>query len=157
MSGARAPYRLKGWPSADDAKLRELWLAGTYVRQIALALGRSRSTIICRARKIGLGPRAQPVTAMANVARVAPDAQVPVQLPMLPPPGPAGRPKQPLRLWLVPVGPPRECQFPQGEKPRLRFCFKPAFPGQPYCPTHCRVAFIGWRPGGSAQPEAMAS
>jgi hypothetical protein len=95
--------------------------------------------------------------AMANVERVAPDAQAPVQLPMLPDPAAPGRPKQPLRLWLVPVGPPRECQFPQGEKPRLRFCFKPAFPGQPYCPTHCRVAFIGWHAHRSAQPQAMAS
>lgn len=153
MSGSRAPYRLKGWPPADDAKLRELWLAGTYVRQIALALNRSRSTIICRARKIGLGPRAQPAMALAGVARVAPDMNAPVQLAMLPVPGPAGRPKVPLKLWLVPTGPVRECQWPQGEKPRMRFCFKPAFPGKPYCFTHSQLAYVGFgrpRPVGHA-------
>ena len=142
MSGARAPYRTKGWPSADDAKLRELWLAGTYVRQIALALGRSRSTIICRARKIGLGPRAQAAAAMANVARVAPDVRAPVQLPMLPDPAAPGRPKVPLKLWLVPTGKVRQCQWPQGEKPRLRFCYAPTAPGWPYCVAHGRIAYL---------------
>jgi hypothetical protein len=155
VSAARAPYNVKGWPPADDALLRELWLAGVFVRRIAMALGRSRSTVICRARKIGLGPRATPTMAMANVARVAPDAQAPVQLPMLPDPAAPGRPKQPLRLWLVPTGPPRECQWPQGEKPRMLFCYKPAFPGQPYCPMHCRQAFVGWSV--HRQPQAIAS
>jgi GcrA cell cycle regulator len=153
VSGARAPYRTKGWPPADDALLRELWLAGVFVRRIAMALGRSRSTIICRARKIGLGPRAQPTMAMADVERVAPDAQAPVQLPMLPDPAAPGRPKVPLKLWLVPTGPVRECQWPQGEKPRMRFCFKPAFPGKPYCLVHSRIAYIGFghpRPTGHA-------
>jgi hypothetical protein len=72
---------------------------------------------------------------------------------MLPVPGPAGRPQKRLTLWLVPVGPPRECQWPQGEKPRMRFCFKPAFPGKPYCFIHSQLAYVGFgrpRPVGHA-------
>ena len=151
MSAARAPYNVKGWPPADDERLRELWLAGVFVRRIAMDLGRSRSTVICRARKIGLGPRAQPVMALAGVERMPSEPPAAfVQPEMLPVPGPAGRPKQPLRLWLVPTGAVRECQWPEGEKPRMRFCYKPAFPGRPYCFVHSQIAYIGF---GRPRPE----
>ena len=59
MSGARAPYRLKGWPSADDAKLRELWLAGLPSREIGKQLRCSRDAVLGRARRLGLPGRQQ--------------------------------------------------------------------------------------------------
>jgi GcrA cell cycle regulator len=117
-------------------------------RLIGLALGRTRGVVRGRVDRLKLPARASPS------AELPPLVEAPVvQLEMLPVPAPPGPKPVPLRLWLVPTTPPRECQWPQGEKPRMRFCFKPAFPGKPYCLAHSQLAYVGFgrpRPVGHA-------
>lgn len=57
MSGTRAIDRTKGWPAADDLKLRELWDAGMGSREIGKLLRCSRDAVLGRARRLGLPGR----------------------------------------------------------------------------------------------------
>ena len=59
MSAARATDRTKGWPPADDARLRELWAEGLPSREIGKQLRCSRDAVLGRARRLGLSRRQQ--------------------------------------------------------------------------------------------------
>jgi len=158
-SGLRQAVRQRpgamAWSEHDDERLQALWDKGVPSEKIGLAMGRTKSAVLGRARRLNVNPRPNP--SVERVPKQAPRAVVqPAPAPEpLPAPRPQGRPPQPWHLHLVPTGAVRECQFPEGEKP-YRFCEAPAFPGRPYCPTHCRTAFINWRPGGHQADDTMS-
>jgi GcrA cell cycle regulator len=154
------------WSEADDERLVALWDRGVPSERIGTAMGRTKSAVLGRARRLNVNPRPnpsverEPKPAPRVVVQPAPVAPVVVQHAAapcrqpepLPAPRPQGRPPQPWRLRLVETGVVRECQFPEGEKP-YRFCEAAAVSGRPYCVRHCRVAFIGFghpRPVGYA-------
>lgn len=51
-----APDNRVDWSEEDDRVLETRWREGWYAFQIALALGRSKNSVIGRAHRLGLGP-----------------------------------------------------------------------------------------------------
>jgi GcrA cell cycle regulator len=133
------------WSEDDDERLTTLWDEGVPSEQIGQAMGRSKSAVLGRARRLNVTPRPNPSVAVADVERTP--KQVPhvvVQPEPLPAPRLAGRPQQPWRLNLVPTGPVKVCQWPEGPRRAVTFCDAPAVSGRPYCTLHCRIAFVGF-------------
>jgi GcrA cell cycle regulator len=127
----------QSWPAEETARLAALWEQGIPSGRIAKLLGRTRSSVICRAHRMKLTPRPKSAPALPRL----------VDTPAAGPrsrPGPAP-PRKPL-VWLPPSGAVHMCQWPEGEPktPGFRFCGAPAASGRPYCLRHCRIAFVGF-------------
>jgi GcrA cell cycle regulator len=181
--GARPPgtHTTSFWTPATDARLRELWAAGVTSIAIAERLGCSKNSIIGRAHRLMLTPRANPVKGGAETrarnkaaradlvsglvemfrakaaARIPPAARCDrlssaPQMPVEAPAAPA-LPKPPQRLWLPS---PHACLWPIGHPKQagFRFCDAPAVADRPYCRIHCEIAYIGF---GRPRPEPIRS
>ena len=52
---------IEPWCEFEDARLRDMWMAGLTASAIGRAMGRSRNSIIGRSRRIGLERRPSPI------------------------------------------------------------------------------------------------
>ena len=156
------------WTPQMIAALREMWLAGDKTAAIARKLGVSKNAIVGKANRLDLVPRPSPIKrdgqppaprsprltvqplpalrplvqptclpVVASLPSNAPTASAPVIVPIAyPPPAAAQLPPSPARMTACcwPLGEPRTKDF--------RFCDDPAVPNKPYCPVHCRAAYV---------------
>jgi len=183
--GARPPgtHTTSFWTAAVYAQLRKLWAAGMSTKTIGERLGCSKNSIIGRAHRLELKPRASPIKGGAAVAnetrarnKAAQAAAVSALVEKLRANKPPAAPQMPVEAPVSPepplaavdgaTGPVRECQWPIGHprKPGFHFCGAPAVPDRPYCRCHCEIAYLGfgrprpepyrvWQPGKPIWPE----
>ena len=111
------------WTKQEDAILRRMWAEGELVRDIASALGRTRSAVVGRANRSGL-----PLHAGATNTVSEPQKKSLLDFPL--------HPVAPIR--------PRTCQWPMGNpfEPGFHPCGAvPVVNGKPYCAKHCARAY----------------
>jgi GcrA cell cycle regulator len=138
------------WAEEMIFRLRSLWDEGLSTAAIALRMGLSKNSVIGKAHRLHLparpspirldGPQApariprhrSPVGTLPQLPSARSPPAVPVALPASPPPPPP-RPKR-IHICCWPLGVPRTKSF--------RFCDADAKEGKPYCPDHCRLAFV---------------
>lgn len=57
------PYRARPWTDHDDDTLRQMWTIGLPAAEIGATLGRSKSSVIGRAHRLGIPHPTQPARA----------------------------------------------------------------------------------------------
>ena len=74
--GKLVEWESRVWDAADDARLTLLWAEGMSTVQIGIRIGRTKSAVIGRARRLGLVPRPSPlpVPPKPRAVQVAPRA-----------------------------------------------------------------------------------
>ena len=148
------------WTGEVIARLRSLWAEGHSTVEIGRRLGISKNAVVGKVHRLNLPGRPSPIRkdgpTRTRPRRVRSEW---VPLPVLaavPLPGQAAPP--PARVatqaeiaaidrasapapW---AGRVRECCWPIGQPGRagFRFCSEPSEPGKPYCPEHCRSAYV---------------
>lgn len=101
MSGGRGSGVKREWDDAQDARLRDLWMAepSLSAAAIALRMGRTKSSVIGRASRIGLPGRPSPL-APDSPSRVRVVAHLPAALAA----ARARRPAKPAKPAKAPAG-----------------------------------------------------
>lgn len=146
----------KDWLDDEITKLRFLWHyrdeAGSTLStaEIGRRMGRSKSSIVGKAHRIGLEERPSPIR--RGGVGAAPKPRRSNGRPTLPPlssdAAPTPRlPAVPRPVWRPPVrayGKTRMCCWPLGEPGTrdFKFCDDPTLPGKPYCGDHCGLAYV---------------
>lgn len=149
------------WTDAVIARLRALWAEGHSTVEIGRRLGISKNAVVGKVHRLNLPGRPSPIrkdgSTRTQPRRVRSER---VPLPVLAavrPPGPQAA--SPSASVAVPVeiaaidrssaptrwaGRVQECCWPIGQPGRIgfRFCSDPSEPGKPYCPEHCRSAYV---------------
>jgi GcrA cell cycle regulator len=130
------------WSDADDALLRSLWIEGLTCSQIGLRLGITKSAVIGRARRIGVGGRPNPI--IRGGERAATDKRRIDNRPA---------PMDAARIAAANVAVPAVvrvvagsdgCRWPIGDPKHrdFRFCAAPRAASRPYCNDHHAKAFV---------------
>ena len=150
-----AEYDCRSWDKDEDRSLRRYWAAGLACRAIGRKLGRSHSSVISRAHKLGLPARPAPIVCGATRPQPPPLPSVPAS-PAPEPPAPTRTPEVALPpavpqsslevrpAALSPAVAPlfRTCQYPRGDRPNWDFCGAPVVaPSEPYCAEHRRICW----------------
>ncbi len=104
------------WTAERTAALITLWNEDICASEIARRLSITKNAVIGKAFRLQLRKRRTP--------------------PAAPCPEPSV-----IRLERLSTG---MCSWPLGEADRggFHFCAAPTVPGKPYCPTHCRMAYV---------------
>jgi len=158
--GKLVEWESRVWDPDDDARLTLLWAEGMSTVQIGLRIGRTKSAVIGRARRLNLVPRPSPLPGppKPRAVQAAPRPQREPPLPESPPrvvpphpPAPAMSPK-PETLppaARTPNPPPtrpvafsilKTCQWISGETAPWVMCGRPAVQGSAWCEEHFRRA-----------------
>jgi GcrA cell cycle regulator len=104
------------WTPERTAALITLWNEGICASEIGRRLAVTKNAVIGKAFRLQLRKR-------------RPSSPPPSQEQIL------------VRLERLSTG---MCSWPLGEPGRegFHFCAAPSVPGKPYCPTHCRIAYV---------------
>jgi len=134
------------WSDSEVHQLRQMWLAKTAegkdefsTSAMSRALGRSGSSVVGKAHRIGLPGRPNPSKPRGDkplVDRRRTERAPKVTLDLAKPPESTPQP-QPLPRSV-------SCCWPLGDPgtKSFRFCDERAVDGKPYCPDHNKLAFI---------------
>ena len=152
MNRAGTVYESSPWSASTLKKLHELWGSGVPTQTIAVALGRSKGSVIGKAHRLGLSrpspirrdPDAPKKTKKASQATANLASAIARSRPnhvsdfdnhtYRPPP-----PQQPTQAPLPTV---RDCQWIEGEGPPWVMCGARSAPGRPYCRDHAARAYL---------------
>ena len=142
-------FDCRNWEPSEDRSLRRLWTAGLSCAQIGQKLGRSRSSIISRSRRLKLAPRPSPIKPpspkspppSAAPTRTLPPEPAVLHLPLVPLP-----PVAHVSSTSVPALPAAlsQCAWTESNGRPWVFCDAAVVPGFPYCDQHCRRAYTVW-------------
>jgi GcrA cell cycle regulator len=154
-----------GWNDAIIAKLIGLWDAGLSTAEIGRRLGVSKNAVVGKAHRLDLPARPSPIRKgqgsprkQGQQQRRAVGPTLPLLGCLLPVQTPPGQRPVPSAVVVVPLAPPKpedrpklgtdRCCWPLGDPGRssFRFCDEPNKQGRPYCPDHCRLAYVPKKP-----------
>jgi len=155
------------WDPADDARLTLLWAEGMSTVQIGLRIGRTKSAVIGRARRLGLLPRPSPlpvppkpraVQAASKPPQTLSPESPPRMVPPHPPaPGPkpetlppAARTPNPPSTRPVAFSTPKTCQWTDSDRAPWVWCGAPTVEHGPWCAEHRRRCW-------ASNPRALAA
>lgn len=124
-----------------DERLRALWGVKSVI-QIGKELGLSKNSIVGRAHRLKLPRQTNPIKRQGDAPPIRPYrerkeafARVRDRKARIP------RPPVVQSMPVV-VSPVHKCQWiTTNDRPWL-FCLDPVIEGRPYCPTHCRQAYV---------------
>lgn len=159
------------WTKEQDDKLRVLWDAGLSTTEIGRRLGKSKNSVISRARRSGCTKRENPIKrGVGEPKRKLRAVQKSVKaLPSLatiqaPPPVRAvvrrvvEKPASPARKPTPAASKPKRttpCAWPMNDRWPWRFCDVPTCDG-PYCEEHAQRAYARTRRAGDAEEDQAA-
>jgi GcrA cell cycle regulator len=157
------------WDADDDARLTLLWAEGMSTVQIGLRIGRTKSAVIGRARRLGLLPRPSPLPGPPKPRAVqaaprapqtsSPEPQACIVPPHPPASGPspetlppAARTPNPPTTRPVAFSIPKTCQWiePNCDGPPWLMCGAPTVEHGPWCAEHRRRCW-------ASNPRALAA
>ncbi len=134
---------MRPWTLDEEAMVRRLWIKHS-ATEIGSAMGRSKASIISKAHKLELQPKA--MTGIRRKGKPVPMQERPTKAaPRL------ALSKQPKSIRPVeimpeaePIPPARLCQYPYGDPrdPAFRFCEAPVKTGSPYCEYHHAICYV---------------
>ena len=125
------------WTDEKKSELTELWAAGYSVTYCGEHFGVTRNTIAGAIHRMRLSAPEEKKPAPRSKAhshqrssKFSKAAPVPI-IPFI----------APLSVEFLDLAA-GQCRWPHGDSPPFLFCGNPASDGLPYCPQHCRIAYV---------------
>lgn len=118
------------WTEDEDRTLKQLYLAGNSYAVIAEKMGKSRQSVVARARRIVVGRIARPKITVAATPEPRPRAEpelIRLRCAAI----------EPLHVSLLDLEP-HHCRYPFGERD-FTFCGHPKADGKSYCRDHAEL------------------
>lgn len=133
------------WTPEKIKSLKKLWQKGKSTVEIGKALGISKNAVVGKVHRLELAARPSPIksgtakTAAKTASKSTAKTSTKNASKTVSKPKSNKTTLMDLKLtscrW--PIGDPKDADF--------HFCGKPAQTGKPYCPEHCKIAYISLR------------
>jgi GcrA cell cycle regulator len=148
-------YITHPWTEEELRQLPALWATGTTTVEIGRQLGKTKGSVIGKVARMGLPHRPSPIRPVSQLTKEerrrnsyykknnrTPPPERPglVSLPALV----SVAPRKSAPIELSPLFSNSPCRWPIGDPGNkdFKFCCEPTELGRPYCPRHCKVAYI---------------
>lgn len=131
------------WTPEKIKSLKKLWQKGKSTVEIGKALGISKNAVVGKVHRLELAARPSPIK-NAGAAKKTASKSTQKNAGKNAQKTPAKQKNSKVTLMDLkltscrwPIGDPKDADF--------HFCGKPAQTGKPYCPEHCKIAYISLR------------